>query len=280
MSNIYYNPRRQSIPGAKLYFRASGTSNPQDTYEDIDLTTPHSNPVKTDAEGWFPVIYFDPSLPSYRQIHTDGSNEDDEPTLEVLLEPTLDNIPSGNTVSASSRLKSAAPGVIWEETDASANGKKWRLRVNGGVMSLDTGNDAESSWTTAWSIDRTTGILSVPKLSANAGSFTGTFSGFGSVVTGTVYYNVIDDFVKMWTESQIAGTSNATTMVVTGMPAALYPAATTEAGRVRLRDNGANLDGYAYVSSIGEISLVLESGGFTSSGSKGVPRGWSIGYPL
>jgi hypothetical protein len=48
--------------GAKAYFYQTGTTNPQDTYADAELTTEHANPVVADAAGVFPEIYLDPSL--------------------------------------------------------------------------------------------------------------------------------------------------------------------------------------------------------------------------
>ena len=164
MSNIAYLARIRSVAGAKLYWRQSGTSTPQNTYSDVDLTTPNANPMVANASGLFDVAYLDPSLPNYRMIHTDGSNDDDDPTLEVLLEDILDDIPSGNTTSSVIKLRSTSPYAQWEETDAASNSKKWRAFVNGGVWSLRYGNDAESSWTDAVQIDRSNGRVTIPKL--------------------------------------------------------------------------------------------------------------------
>lgn len=84
MSNIFYRTRVQSEPGAKLYFYASGTSTPQNTYQDIDLTTAHSHPVVADAEGYFDTIYLDPALGNYRYTLTDAD--------DVVLEGPIDDI--------------------------------------------------------------------------------------------------------------------------------------------------------------------------------------------
>lgn len=84
MSNIFYLTRVQSEPGAKLYFYASGTSTPQDTYQDIDLTTAHANPVVADAEGYFDPIYLDPALPNYRYTLTDAD--------DAVLEGPIDDV--------------------------------------------------------------------------------------------------------------------------------------------------------------------------------------------
>lgn len=45
------------LAGAKLYFYASGTSTPLDTYSDSGRTTPNANPVVADSAGRFPPIF-------------------------------------------------------------------------------------------------------------------------------------------------------------------------------------------------------------------------------
>lgn len=68
MSSLFYLPSAYSTAGAKLYFYATGTSTPQNTYQDADLTTPHANPVVADSAGQFAQIFLDPSLPDYRVV--------------------------------------------------------------------------------------------------------------------------------------------------------------------------------------------------------------------
>lgn len=59
--------------GAKAYFYASGTSTPQDTYNNADLAMGHenTNPVVAGSDGVFPIIYF--SAASYRVLVTDST---------------------------------------------------------------------------------------------------------------------------------------------------------------------------------------------------------------
>jgi len=63
------------MPGAKAYFYIYGTSTPQDTYQDVALTTPHANPVIADGNGRFPAIYINDSL-RYKVKLTDSSNSE------------------------------------------------------------------------------------------------------------------------------------------------------------------------------------------------------------
>ena len=59
------------IPGALLYFYASGTSTPLNTYSDPLLTIPNTNPVVASAAGVFPNIFL---IGNYKIVLTDSSN--------------------------------------------------------------------------------------------------------------------------------------------------------------------------------------------------------------
>jgi uncharacterized protein YegP (UPF0339 family) len=72
LSSIFTLPRVTAIDSAGkpyanalLYFYDTGTSDPANTYQDDDLTTPHANPVVANSAGVFPVIYQDPET-TYR----------------------------------------------------------------------------------------------------------------------------------------------------------------------------------------------------------------------
>lgn len=45
------------LPGSKLYFYISGSDTPLATYSDVNLTTPNTNPVVSDANGRFSDIF-------------------------------------------------------------------------------------------------------------------------------------------------------------------------------------------------------------------------------
>ena len=51
------DPTGVPIPGAQLFFYASGTTSPLRTYSDPLLTTPNTNPVVANAAGVFPAIF-------------------------------------------------------------------------------------------------------------------------------------------------------------------------------------------------------------------------------
>lgn len=74
MSSLFNLPFVTSGAGYKLYFYQTGTSTPQNTYQDAELTTPHANPVVADASGNFDPIFLDPSLPDYRVTLTNSAD--------------------------------------------------------------------------------------------------------------------------------------------------------------------------------------------------------------
>lgn len=82
----------QASPGALANFYASGTNNPQDTWQDAALTILHENPVRADDFGLLPPIYLDPTL-SYKCIITaaDGTSLPDgtiDPVIQIPLSQT------------------------------------------------------------------------------------------------------------------------------------------------------------------------------------------------
>lgn len=143
------------------------------------------------------------------------------------------------------------------------------LRANG-TLSFDSAGNV----TTATAVAQ----------SAVTGSFTGTATGMTIVTTGTVYYSILAGFCTLWVDAFIQGTSNTTSLSLTGAPAACIPAV----NRIVLCDvqNNSQIQvGMAQVSSFtGTIqfyaSSPLSSTGFTNSNQKGLNTGWIIRYPL
>jgi hypothetical protein len=163
----------QLLPGAKLYFRQSGSSTPQNVYQDIDLTVPHANPVVADGAGVFDPIYLDSSLPSYRVILTDSAD---------VTQPgyPIDNYPSNQNAGQTYRLKSAAPELVFEETDATAGNKKVRVRLNAERLRIELLNDAEGVATELFSVGRVGTTVDDIRFTATAGFFNDERIAYGS----------------------------------------------------------------------------------------------------
>lgn len=266
------------LPGSKLYFYATGTSTPQPVYTDVGLTVAHSQPVVANGAGRFDAIYLDPGLPNYRILLTDSAD---------VTQPgyPIDDVPSQQNSAQQFRLKHTAPELIFEETDASANNAKWRVRANAEVLSIDIGNDAEAVWTNVFNVARsgtTLGLVTIAGVPYfDSGSFTGTLTGYASNPTPTIEYRRTGNIVTLTRNAGSVATSNADSMTLTGMPVAIRPLQ-THTVLTRIQDNGTNQVGVASVAPSGTVTFGVGGAGgvFTASGNKGLPGGWSLQYEL
>jgi hypothetical protein len=260
------------LPGAKLTFTQTGSSTPQNVYQDLALTVPHANPVVANGAGVFDPIYLDPSLPNYRVLLTDSSN---------VTQPgyPIDDYPSNQNTGQTFRLKSAAPELIFEETDASAGNQKWRIRVNSEQLRISLLNDAESVATDLAIIDRTGTTADLINFLATAlknnsvdvatiatGSYSGAVTGMSSAINATVRYKIISNIVIVNIQSAL-GTSNATTMTITGAPVAIRPA------RVQLLPIGGAIDNG--VNQLTDIAVEVATSGTFTLYRNGSSTGWT-----
>jgi hypothetical protein len=264
------------LPGSKLYFYDTGTTDAKPVYTDIDLSVAHAQPVVADASGVFDPIYLDPEGANYRVKLTDSS--------DVQLWQ-LDDIPASQNVTTALRIKADTVDLIFEETDAAANNKKSRIRVSAQEIAWQLLNDAESVATDIARIARsgttlgTVTIAGVPYFAS--GSFTGTLTGFATDPTPTIEYRRTGNIVTLTCNSGSTGTSDDTTMTLTGMPVSIRPAQ-VHTVITRVQDNGTNQVGVASIATSGTITFGLGAAGgnFTGSGTKGLPGGWSLHYEL
>jgi hypothetical protein len=284
MSALFTLPKVISLPGAKLTFTQTLTSTPQDTYQDNARQTAHSNPVVADANGVFEPIYLDPTLPDYRVKLTTSA--------DVLIYQE-DGIPSNQNTQQSQRLESTNPFVFLYDTDGTSGSRKYRIRAAGDSFEVQSVNDAESVFTTI--IKYQAGILysnATEVAVTSSGTFTGTLTGMTGSTTGTINYRKVNNLVSLWITNAISGTSNDTGMTMTGVPVALRPASGVTTNCSVTDDGNAALSCQASVLSAGSITFSVAktnavsnyvqftSAGFTGSGAKGLPNGWSITYPL
>ena len=100
-------------------------------------------------------------------------------------------------------------------------------------------------------------------------TFTGTLTGCTTSPTTTVYYTKTGNTVIIQSGTLLSATSNATTKTITGMPAALYPARTTNLIAI-VSDNGGNfISGLCQLDTSGVLNFYADVQGtaFTSSGT-------------
>lgn len=115
------------------------------------------------------------------------------------------------------------------------------------------------------------------------GSFTGTFTGFTTVITGTCFWIRAGRFVLL-TLFNATGTSNATTFNMTGLPAVIQPATLAQECAINnFEDNTAGCVGLAQITPVsGTVSFFKNQGSaWTNVGTKGILTGpTTIAYQL
>lgn len=277
------------VPGATLTFSATGTSTPQNTYTTEALSVANANPVVADANGLFPAIYLDPTLPSYRALLKTAAG------VQLAL---WDGVPSNQGVQQSLTVQSTNPFVLLYDTDGTVNQRKYKLSAAGNVFKLSMFNDAESVETVL--LTATSGIVAIPTTATinsetipttTSGSFTGTLTGMVAGTTGTVLYRRVGSLCYLYVIAAITGTSNTTAMTMTGLPAACQsthshdaPCVVTDNGNLLMACN-ASVFGGTVTFSLGKTNGVANylqylSTNFTNAGIKGIPATWAIVYSV
>lgn len=97
-------------------------------------------------------------------------------------------------------------------------------------------------------------------------SYTGTLTGVTATVTGTIKYVKVGDHVTVAVPT-MTGTSNATTKTITGMPAAIRPAATKRAITIVTDNGGSPVAGEVFIYDTGvmDFYITLNAGTWTAA---------------
>lgn len=134
--------------------------------------------------------------------------------------------------------------------------------------------------------DTLDGISSAGFADVSSGSFTGTLTGFTANPTGTINYSKNGSLVTLYSTSAIVATSNATSMTMTGLPAAVRP---VSVANVHCTVNDVSLPYPAQAVIQAAASTItfsicngssFQTTGFTPSGTKGIPAGWQMTYQV
>lgn len=119
----------------------------------------------------------------------------------------------------------------------------------------------------------------------STGSFTATLAtGLTTTPSGTLNYAIEPSgkLVNCWNSSAITGTSNATGMTITGIPAAIV-STTNHSPLCKMEDNGgailASITTNSTTWTVG-AGTTLSATGFTSTGTKGIINVFVASWPL
>lgn len=290
-------------PSCTAQFLLTGTSTETDSYSDADLTTPHANPVVADANGVLPPIYLDP-LVDYKLTLRESDS-----TLIYTVDPVQDEITSVGyeTVAKSGNytVVSGDKDKIIKVTAAAtitlpAVEDGFRVIVvnatSASVVEVITASSAtlvnpDTTATESVFLSRSTSSMfscnGTEWISHNMGSSqasqTGSLTGFASAGTPTVMMKRSGSRVTLYIETVTTDTSDATSMTLTSFAVAPHLPATTILVPSLIVDNGTQALGLASIASGGTITFGVDAsgtGGFTASGTKGLPAGWSISYDV
>ncbi len=109
MSRLFFIPKAVRIDSngapyaaAEANFYLTTTTTQTDTYTDNARTTPHANPVISDAGGQFPAIYLDPAITYRCIIKKTGAGAtivDIDPVHAPILAADIDAVDSGGYFS-------------------------------------------------------------------------------------------------------------------------------------------------------------------------------------
>jgi hypothetical protein len=294
--------------GFKLFTYEAGTTTKLDTYTDSTGGSTNSNPVVLDFRGecnlWIP-----PNV-AYKYVLA-PSSDTDPPTNPVW---TVDQIVNNQLVTLYGGVDTGvadayvidfvanfavlSDGILIYWVAGNTNTGASTLNVNGlgpvaivnqDASALSAGQIQGDTMVTvmyrsgAWTL-LTAGTLGDGSLGpVLSGTFTPTWTGFSAAPAGTVSYTRVGRICTL----QFAlpqGTSNATTMTITNVPAVIRPGTSPQA-RIPclvIDNNIVTLGAFGFGVTSGTMVFYIgstpSSSGFTSPGTKGLPDFASLIY--
>lgn len=109
-------------------------------------------------------------------------------------------------------------------------------------------------------------------MTPDTGTFTGTLTGCTTSPTATMTWTRVGKLCLLYLNGALTGTSSATTMTMTGLPAEIQPATLTQYCPTYVENNSAYVMGVCAVSASGTITFYAGVPGtaFTNAGTKGL----------
>jgi hypothetical protein len=298
------------LSGALIWTYLAGTSTPQATYTDSTGTTPNSNPIQLTSAGRLPQMIWQPVGVKIKVQVSTNAGTVGVPVFGNQIGPTFDQLagigdPTGiqqgfyggtDTGAANAYVLTIAgfpaaytAGQIIYWVPANTNTTSSTMNVNGlGAVSIVNPSGAALTYgqlvagqVTAIAYTGSNFVL-VSSSAVNTGTFTGTLTGMTATTNVTVTYTISGRVCIL--NAFGTGTSNSTAMTMTGIPNICNPATKTSLVMSMLEDSGSNLGGWSQVTTGNQINFGTginnNQTGFTNSGTKGLPAGWTVVYTL
>lgn len=297
LKQAFLNNNGQPLASGQLFSYQAGTTTPLATYTDSTGGTPNANPVILNSRGeasvWIP-----PNV-AYKFVLEDSSSNVIWTVDQVVNSQLITlyggvdtGIANAYILNFTANFTAYQDGIVIYWFPSHNNTGASTINVNGlGVVNI-TNQDGSALGSGTLVANQAATImykggafllLSTGNV-AVTGTFTGTLTGMTAGTTGTVKYFVVGRVCIL--QCAITGTSNATAMTMTGLPSACIPQTGAALVSCIMEDNGnASIGGWAQVQS-GTGVIVFGTGinnnqsGFTNSGTKGLPAGWTITYPI
>jgi hypothetical protein len=295
----FTDSNNSALVSGKLFTYQAASTTKLTTYTDSTGSTPNSNPIILDYRGecncWIP--------PNTAYKFTLAPSTDTDPptnpiwTVDNLINSQLITLYGGVDTGIANayiltfvaNFTSYIDGTVIYWIPSHTNTTASSININGlGIVNI-TNQDGTALSSGQLQANQTAVIMmksgAFLLLSSGNVPLSGIFNGIltGLAAAAVVVTYQINGKICTLTGAQ-NGTSSSTAMTMTGLPSVVVP---TSGGRIVsaiLLDNGINVGGWAQVTTANTI--VFGTGinnnmtGFTAAGTKGLPAGWSIVYPL
>ena len=293
----FFDNNGRPLVGGKLFTYEAGSSTKLATYTDSAGLTPNENPIVLDYRGeanvWIP-----PNV-AYKYVLA-PANDTDPPTSPIW---SVDDIVSSQLITLyggvdtgvanayvltfTANFTAYTDGIVIYWIPSSTNTTASTINVNGlGPISIVNQNGtaltssqlvANQVATIMYKGGQFLLISSGIAPSVVTGSFVPTWTGFSVDPTGNVFYTKIGGLIVLTFDATgTTGTSNATGMSITNLPAILRPQTDSNPRAVcMVTDNGAQAAGaFSFGATPGTMIFYKgtappSSTGFTNAGSKG-----------
>lgn len=275
----------------------AGTTTPTPTYTDSTAGTPNANPLTLNARGEA-QIWCLPNV-SYKFVVQDSTGNqirsiDNVQQSQVLsLYGGVDSgVADAYVLTFTASFSAYADGIVIYWIPSNSNTSASTINVNGlGVVNIKNpdGSTLQANEIVAnqpATILYKGGVFYLlSSAAALYGAFTGSLTGFASPLAPSMSWAKVGNIVVLLALVGAIGTSNSTSMSLTGLPSAITPVISraVSCASITVEDNGI-VGGATYDCNVTSSGIFFyknaNSTGFTATGTKGIIGGWQVVYSL